>query len=262
MNEPDTGFFEDIEHALVHFAGTPTRLLSSIVWGAVICLGMNHAVLWFFFRKRLGERVLESRTSRSPLTARTGTTLAVIGGTAVAYTAGADLSWAAAAGFVALMLLHRRDTRQLWGRIDWSLLHFFAGLFVAVEGLIRSGGPAPLFARFPLSQTGVNGMTDWMRASGIFLVGSNIVSNVPFILVVQQQMASLSNPKLGWELLTVASTFAGNLTLLGSVANIIVAESARDVGGMGFLEHLKVGLPLAIGTTLVGVVWIVLVFPG
>lgn len=334
------GFFEDIEHALVHFAGTPARLLCSIVWGAgilsafitndavcvlgaplvvrliqrhklpplpfllalataantgsvgtlvgnpqnmlcavlgrlsyrehlllvgplaVMCLGMNHAVLWFVFRKRLGEPVLESRPSRSPLTARTGTTLTVIGGTAVAYTAGADLAWAATAGFVALMLLHRRDTRQLWGRIDWSLLLFFAGLFVVVEGLIRSGGPAFLFARFPLSQTSANGMAGWMRISGIFLVGSNIVSNVPFILVVQQQMASLSNPKLGWELLTVASTFAGNLTLLGSVANIIVAESARDVGGMGFLEHLKVGLPLAIGTTLVGVVWIVFVFPG
>ena len=334
------GFFEDIEQALVHFTGTPARLLCSIVWGAgilsafitndavcvlgaplvvrliqrhelpalpfllalataantgsvgtlvgnpqnmlcavlgrlsyrehlllvgplaVISLGMNHAVLWFVFRKRLGEQVLESRASRSPLTARTGTTLTVIGGTAVAYIAGADLAWAAAAGFVALMLLHRRDTRQLWGRIDWSLLLFFAGLFVVVEGLIRSGGPAFLFARFPLSQIAVNGIAGWMRISGIFLVGSNIVSNVPFILVVQQQMASLSNPKLGWELLTVASTFAGNLTLLGSVANIIVAESARDVGGMGFFEHLKVGLPLTIGTTLVGVVWIVLVFPG
>lgn len=334
------GFFEDIEEAVVRFARTPARLLSSIVWGAgtlsafitndavcvlgaplvvrliqryelpalpfllalataantgsvgtlvgnpqnmlcavlgqlsyrehlllvgplaVVCLVMNHALLWFVFRKSIGDQALKTRTSRSPLTARTGTTLTVIGGTAIAYTAGADLAWAASAGFVALMLLHRRDTRQLWGRIDWSLLLFFAALFVVVEGLMRSGGPAFLFARFPLSEAGANGMAGWMRISAIFLVGSNIVSNVPFILVVREQMASLSNPTLGWELLTVAATFAGNLTLLGSVANIIVAESARDIGGIGFLEHLKVGLPLAIVTTLVGVVWLVILFPG
>ena len=229
---------------------------------AVVCLAMNHALLWFVFRKRLGDEALKTRISRSPLTARTGTTLTVIGGTAIAYTAGADLAWAAAAGFVALMLLHRRDTRPLWGRIDWSLLLFFAGLFVVVEGLIRSGGPAFLFARFPLSEAGVKGMAGWMRISAIFLIGSNIVSNVPFILVVREQMASLSNPRLGWELLTVASTFAGNLTLLGSAANIIVAESARDIGGIGFLEYLKVGLPLAVVTTLVGVIWLLLLFPG
>lgn len=97
--------------------------------------------------------------------------------------------------------------------------------------------------------------------SGIFLAGSNIVSNVPFILVVRDQMITLANPTLGWELLAVASTFAGNLTLLGSVANIIVAESARDVGGIGFFEYLKVGLPLAAITTLVGVVWLFAFFP-
>jgi len=75
-------------------------------------------------------------------------------------------------------------------------------------------------------------------------------------------MASLPNPTVGWELLTVASTFAGNLTLLGSVANIIVAESSRDIGGIGFLEYLKVGLPLAVATTLIGVIWIFAFFPG
>jgi Na+/H+ antiporter NhaD/arsenite permease-like protein len=71
----------------------------------------------------------------------------------------------------------------------------------------------------------------------------------------------LPNPALGWELLAMASTFAGNLTLLGSVANIIVAESARDVGGIGFLEYLRVGFPLAVITTLVGTLWLFLFFP-
>jgi Na+/H+ antiporter NhaD/arsenite permease-like protein len=99
----------------------------------------------------------------------------------------------------------------------------------------------------------------YVRLSGLFLVGSNIVSNVPFILVVRDQMATLTHPKLGWELLAMASTFAGNLTLLGSVANIIVAENARGVGGIGYLAYLRVGLPVALLTTLFGTVYLVLV---
>ena len=55
----------------------------------------------------------------------------------------------------------------------------------------------------------------WLRAAGIFLVGSNVVTNVPFILIVRPEMAKLPDPTLGWELLAMASTFAGNLTLLG-----------------------------------------------
>ena len=101
-------------------------------------------------------------------------------------------------------------------------------------------------------------MWGWARLAAVFLAGSNVVSNVPFILVIREQMASLPDPKLGWELLAMASTFAGNLTLLGSVANIIVAEAARDVGGIGFWPYLRVGLPLALATTAVGTLWLML----
>jgi Na+/H+ antiporter NhaD/arsenite permease-like protein len=105
------------------------------------------------------------------------------------------------------------------------------------------------------------GLVESLRLSSIFLVGSNVVSNVPFILVVEREMAALPDPRLAWELLAIASTFAGNLTLLGSAANIIVAEAARDVGGIGFFAHLRVGLPLAILTTLLGALWLALVGP-
>lgn len=56
----------------------------------------------------------------------------------------------------------------------------------------------------------------------------------------------------------MASTFAGNLTLLGSVANLIVAEAGRDVGGLGFFQYLRVGAPVALLTTCVGTLWLVL----
>jgi Na+/H+ antiporter NhaD/arsenite permease-like protein len=123
---------------------------------------------------------------------------------------------------------------------------------------VRSGAPAAVFAHYPLAATD-NGLGGLLHLAGIFLIGSNVVSNVPFILVVREQMATLPDPRLAWELLAMASTFAGNLTLLGSVANIIVAESARDIGGIGFWDYLKVGLPLALVTTAMGTVWLWLV---
>lgn len=223
---------------------------------AAVGLAINHAVLWLVFRRELAEATLHAVERGEPISTRAKVTLAVIAGSAVAYTLGGHLAWTAVTGFVMLMLLHRRDTRQLWPRIDWSLLLFFGGLFVVVEGLTKSGLPAVVFERFPLAAG--NGILEWTRLSGIFLVGSNVVSNVPFILVVRDQMATLPDPRLGWELLAMASTFAGNLTLLGSVANIIVAEAGRDVGGIGFWQYLRVGLPLAVTTTLIGTLWVTL----
>lgn len=228
---------------------------------AVVALAVNHGVLWLAFRRRLPRGPLANGEAAGRISGRQALTLAVILGTAVAYTAGADLAWAATAGFAALMLMHRRDTRDLWARVDWSLLLFFAGLFVVVEGLMRSGAPDLVFDRFPLAGSGTEGPADWLRLGGIFLAGSNAVSNVPFILIVRDQMATLARPELAWELLAVASTFAGNLTLLGSVANIIVAESARDIGGIGFFDYLKIGFPLAVATTVLGTLWLLAFFP-
>ena len=248
--------------------GNPQNMLCGLLGGlqyrehlalmapvALLGLALNHALLALMFRRELGAAHLGEAEATTPLSRRAKITLMVVGASAVAYALGGHLAWTAASAFVLLMLIHRRDTSQLWPRIDWGLLLFFAGLFVVVEGLAKSGAPTAVFDKFPLAAAGESTL-GWLRLSGIFLVGSNVVSNVPFILVVREQMATLSNPKLGWELLAMASTFAGNLTLLGSVANIIVAEAARDVGGMGFWQHLRVGLPLTVLTTLAGLCWV------
>ncbi|MET0413895.1 MAG: SLC13 family permease [Polyangiaceae bacterium] len=225
---------------------------------ALIGLGLNHALLWLSFRRELAQSQLVAGEPVLALERPVQLTLGVIALTTVVYGLGADLAWTATAGFVALMLLHRRDARELWPRIDWALLLFFSGLFVVVSGLMKSGAPQALFERFPLAG-GASGLWENTRLATIFLVGSNLVSNVPFILVVKEQMASLPDARLGWEMLAMASTFAGNLTLVGSVANIIVAEAGRDVGGIGFFEYLRVGLPLALLTTAIGVAWLSLV---
>lgn len=224
---------------------------------AIVGLGINHALLWGMYRRVLGDGELASVES-SPIRRPAKVTTFVLLATAALYSSGTDLAWTAASGFVVLLLLHRRDTREVWARIDWSLLVFFAALFVAVAGLMASGAPAALFERFPLASSDAS-WVGWSRLSAIFLIGSNVVSNVPFILVVREQMEGLPDARLGWEMLAMASTFAGNLTLLGSVANVIVAESGREVGGMGFFQHLRVGLPLALLTTLMGTAWLIVI---
>jgi Na+/H+ antiporter NhaD/arsenite permease-like protein len=250
--------------------GNPQNMLCGILGGleyrhfaasmvpvAVLSLAVNHGLLWLYFRKSVASATLTTVADATPLGPRNWSTLGVIGATAVAYTAGTHLAWTAAAGFAVLMLLHRRSTSELWSHIDWPLLLFFSGLFVVVGGLTASGAPAWFFAQFPLAALGED-VSGFAGLSALFLVGSNIVSNVPFILVIEGQMSTLRDPERAWELLAMASTFAGNLTLLGSVANVIVAESARQWGGLGFREHLRFGAPLALITTALGTAWLFL----
>jgi Na+/H+ antiporter NhaD/arsenite permease-like protein len=252
--------------------GNPQNMLCGLLGGlryrehlvlmlpvAVAALALNHLLLHWSFRGPLAVARLAASELPRPFSSGTRLTLLSIGGSVLAYLLGADLAWTAAGGFAFLLVVRRLDPRSIWPRIDWALLVFFAALFVVVHGFSQSGAPTALFARFPLG-SGAGGFADALRLSGIFLLGSNLVSNVPFILVVRDQMASLADPKLGWELLTMASTFAGNLTLIGSVANVIVAEAGRDVGGIGFWEYLRVGAPLALSTTLLGVCWLVWVY--
>lgn len=227
---------------------------------ALVGLALNHAVVHLVFRRELEEARLPAEVRAPPavFTRRSAITMAVVLGTVVVYSAGGSLPITALGGFVVLLLVHREEPAHLWAKIDWSILLFFAGLFVAVEAFVKSGAPAWAFARAPLV-AGATGLTAALRASMLFLVGSNVVTNVPFILVVRTEMARFADPVLGWELLAMASTFAGNLTLLGSVANVIVAEKARDVGGLQFGEYLEVGVPVATLTTLTGTLILMLI---
>lgn len=220
---------------------------------------LNHLLIRFSFRSVL-KGVLKTGVSCSEkvLTGRTMFILSVIGGSVGVYSLGADLAWTSAAGLLVLLVALRPDPQGIWEKIDWSVLLFFCGLFVVVEGFVSSGAPDWIFRHFVLWQG--NHLWGWLRTAFIFLAGSNVVSNVPFILVVRGEMAGLPDPALGWEMLAMASTFAGNLTLMGSVANIIVAEKSREVGGMGFLSYLKIGFPLAVLTTLLGAFWLILIF--
>ena len=152
----------------------------------------------------------------------------------------------------ALMLIRRtRNPRLVYDEVDWGLLVFFVGLFVIVGGAENAGLTADLFAvadRFNLQNAGV--------FTAITALLSNLVSNVPAVMVLKSLVPSFHDPQTGWLVLAMASTLAGNLTITGSVANLIVVERARDEVHIGFWDYSRVGIPVTLLTLLVGWAWL------
>lgn len=150
----------------------------------------------------------------------------------------------------ALLLLTRRiEPRKVYAEIDGPLLLMFAGLFVVVRGLEHAVLTPDLLAqaaRLDLGNTAI--------LTGVTAILSNLVSNVPAVLVLKPFVEHLHDPQRAWLVVAMASTLAGNFTLLGSVANLIVAErAAKDGIDIDFWTYFKVGAPLTIATLAVGV---------
>ena len=220
---------------------------------AIASLAANHLILALMFRRELaGELPAEPRPEKI-FSGRSLVTIGVLVGTVVLYVVGHHMTYTALTAFALLLILHRIDPEVIWAKIDWSVLLFFGGLFVSVDGFVRSGAPTWAFEQVPLFVPPAR-LPAYVRTALYFLVGSNAVTNVPFILLVRDEMAKLPSPRFAWELLAMASTFAGNLTLLGSVANIIVSEKSRSIGGLRFGEYARAGIPIALVTTLIGTV--------
>jgi Na+/H+ antiporter NhaD/arsenite permease-like protein len=95
--------------------------------------------------------------------------------------------------------------------------------------------------------------------TGVVAVLSNLVSNVPAVMLLKSLVPGFAQPHTAWLVLAMASTLAGNLTITGSVANIIVAETAKPEVQVGFWDYFRVGLPITLATILVGWGWLVLV---
>ncbi len=169
----------------------------------------------------------------------------------VGFVAGLNLAWTALAGGALVMVMARRDTHEVLKLVDWHLLVFFAALFVVVEGLNGTGLPDQIYGKMG----GVFGTTAASQAWNLAwfsAIGSNVFSNVPFVLVAGKWIGNFAQPELMWKVMALATTLAGNLTILGSVANIIVVESARGHVEVGFWDYAKFGIPVTILTTVAG----------
>lgn len=157
----------------------------------------------------------------------------------------------------AVLLISRRiEPESTFREVDWSLLVFFAALFIVTGALETMGLSEQLFAVMqPVAERGILALT----VTGVVL--SNLVSNVPAVLLFRPFVPSFPEPTQAWLTLAMATTFAGNLTLLGSVANLIVAEIAKRRGvELTFGEYLVAGVPITLLSLVIGVAWLSLLF--
>jgi Na+/H+ antiporter NhaD/arsenite permease-like protein len=152
----------------------------------------------------------------------------------------------------ALLLLTRRlKPERVYREIDWALLLLFAGLFIVVRGMERAVLSPELIA-------GVQGLQLGRPAvlAAISAVLSNLVSNVPAVLVLKPFVQTLPDARTGWLVLAMSATFAGNFTILGSVANLIVVERAARQGiAVRFWPYFAIGAPVTVLTIAIGVWW-------
>ncbi|MBV9016951.1 MAG: anion transporter [Alphaproteobacteria bacterium] len=155
-----------------------------------------------------------------------------------------------AGGFMLLTRIVRSE--RIYREIDWPLLLMFAGLFVVVAGFEKA-----LLTPEIVAQIGQLGFGDWGVLSAVTAILSNLVSNVPAVLVLRPFVGQSGDPRHAWLVVAMASTLAGNLTVLGSVANLIVVQLARAGRvTIGFWEYFRVGAPLTVLTILLGLWWL------
>jgi Na+/H+ antiporter NhaD/arsenite permease-like protein len=151
-----------------------------------------------------------------------------------------------------LLLTGRLKSARIYAEIDWSLLLMFAGLFILVAGAERT-----LLTPDMVAVVGRLHLSDVPVLSAVTAVLSNLVSNVPAVLVLKPFVQALPDQSRAWLVVAMASTLAGNFTMLGSIANLIVVEKAARRGvEISFGSYFRVGAPLTVLTIVFGALWL------
>jgi Na+/H+ antiporter NhaD/arsenite permease-like protein len=230
------------------------RFTAALLPVAVVGLLIVWAVIALVYRRALGAGPLPPHqplrvSTLRPLLRKCGWASALL---MAAIAARLPLPLAALLAASLLLVTRRIKPERVFREIDWSLLVFFAALFVVTAALVPLGVADRLFA---WAATQLGGGVAPLAAVSVVL--SNVVSNVPAVLLLRPLVPALADPEGAWLTVAMATTLAGNMTLLGSVANLIVAELARSRGvRLSFGEYLKAGLPVTLLSLAVGVAWL------
>jgi len=240
------------------FGGFAVHMLPVAVGGLVVTYG----VLRWTFRKELAGAFPETFDAAPvsldrPLVVKG---LAMFAVAVVGWLAGGSLPLVAIGAGALMVLIAGRDPAYAIDRVEWSMLLFFASLFVVMRGF-QATGAVDWIDGHALAL--MSGRSTWGLAwgvTGVMLTLSNLISNVPAVMLWRTTVPQLPDPALVWRIVAMSSTFAGNLLLIGSVANLIVAEKAEGRGTrIGFWEYARVGIPVTILTCVWGVVALVAV---
>lgn len=141
-------------------------------------------------------------------------------------------------------------SREIVGLVDWHLLVLFIGLFVVNAAVERAGLLPEVYSALTVAGLDLR-RPEWLFA--VTPVLSNLVSNVPAVMLL---LPVSSGPQAG-AVLALASTFAGNLLIVGSIANIIVVEQARAQGvQVDWRTHTRIGVPVTLSTLAVAAAWL------
>ncbi|GAB4826340.1 hypothetical protein Ancab_009206 [Ancistrocladus abbreviatus] len=187
----------------------------------------------------------------------------IVVGMLISYLMGFNMSWTAIAAALALVVLDFKEASPCLEKVSYSLLVFFCGMFITVEGFDKTGIPSAFWNLMePYAQ--VDTAIRIVVLAVVVLVLSNLVSNVPTVLLLGTKIAASAGAiskveeKKAWLILAWASTVAGNLTLLGSAANLIVCEQARRCHSprlqydLSFWKHVVFGVPSTLIVTGIG----------
>ncbi len=232
------------------------RFTSALAPVAAISLVVIYIILRWMFRAEfdgsnfdLGERV-RVRVNAPLLWKSVAVSVAMVW----FFFAGWSVAQTAIVAAAVLLVTRRVKPEKVYREVDWPLLALFAGLFIVVAGVEKTS----LEQDFLTLARGFRLDRVWVL-SGFSAALSNLVSNVPAVLVFRPVVQRLADPELGWLTLAMSSTLAGNLTILGSVANIIVVERARPHLAIRFVDYIRAGVPVTLATLAVGVLWLTFV---
>jgi Na+/H+ antiporter NhaD/arsenite permease-like protein len=236
------------------FSGIHYReFLSHLGPVAVMGLFLDWAVLhWVYVRKSETLLRTEEKISLPPLDlSRLTKPAIVVTVVVVGFFAGVPPAMMAALGAAALLITRTIEPRKLYDEVDWGLLVFFVGLFLIVGGAENAGIVKNMLG--VAEHLNLQHMASFVTAVTLL---SNLVSNVPAVMLLKSLIPSLANARTAWLALAMSSTLAGNLTITGSVANIIVVETAKPEIEIEFWDYFRVGLPITILTLVVGSLWL------
>jgi Na+/H+ antiporter NhaD/arsenite permease-like protein len=220
---------------------------------AVLALAANVTIIWLVYRTTLGGPFSVQPPETRPRVYRRWVrkSALVMLGVLVAFVCGVPPVVASLVGASLMLLTRAVNPKRLYVRVDWTLLALFTGLFVVVAGVEKAGLADKLLTVLePIHPESVVGLTV------VTAVLSNVASNVPAVMVLKSLVPHLPHPESAWLTLAMASTLAGNLTLPGSLATIIVVERARGRVSISFLDFLKVGLPTGLASLVLGAAWL------
>ncbi len=225
--------------------------------GPVAALGLVAAyfIIASMYKGELdGTIVKDSHTENHVHTYLIWKSLSILAAVLAAYMMGYNLVLVASLGAAFLLITRRVNPNKVYMSIDFNLLVVFTGLFVIVGGVEKSGLMAYVMEYLP-----ANGLNSISLFAFLTLILSNVVSNVPAVLLLKFFIPEVS-AITWWKALALFSTLAGNLTITGSIANLIVVEIAKRQGVVLTAGHyLKVGFPLTIITMVFGIVWLLLI---